>query len=535
MLKFLTFEGGRQVKKAPLRNACMIGPDGNCLWAEIESGGGMITCRKREAGVAALSLQRSVGDCGTLTLQTTLLPDRDEPYILSLELARHRLMLLYNKLEDWGMFDLPDEHAAMLRLELARKLMVAALCAAPTDPAEADRLAGDCLIAAVDGSEELALAHAEVLLNRRRSTGGMPQLPIGCGVGIEPVHERVRNGLAVNFDYVRLPTPWSELAPAEDEYRWGPLDQWVEWATLSRLPIMAGPIISFTPGVMPDWIYIWEDQYAQIRDVLYEHTERLVNRYKHAVAAWNVVSGLHLNAHLPFTFDQILDLTRMAVLLLRKTAPAAQVLVEIRQPFGEYFSRNPRSIPPMMYADLLVQSAVQIDGFVIKIQMGQAVEGQYTRDLMQISHLLDYFSALGVPLHVVVSAPSQPVDETMIAAVDPEKPVDPDCGFWRRPWSPLVQAHWLEAVMQITLSKPFVESVAWHDVIDHPNIELPMSGLVTEDLQPKLAFGRLVSLRRQIVPRTADPAAMSSAANDETAPWTLPEFLKSSDPDTEVQ
>ena len=54
-----------------------------------------------EADTAALALQYRVGNIGEFTLQTCLLPDRDQPYLLCLELARHRVMTLYAKLEDW--------------------------------------------------------------------------------------------------------------------------------------------------------------------------------------------------------------------------------------------------------------------------------------------------------------------------------------------------------------------------------------------------------------------------------------------------
>lgn len=521
MLRFAVYEDARPAREMALRNAYLLGPDGNAIWAEIAFEDGCIVCRKREPGVAALCLLRPAGDCGELTLQTCVLPERDEPYLLNLELARHRLMLLYVKLEDWGMFELAVEHPVLERLELARRLFLAALCAARSKPADAERLAADALVAALDGTEELALSHSEVLLARRRGNGTLPQRPVGCGVSLDQTNERVRGGVAANFDFVWLPTAWRELAPQEGEYRWGPLDAWMEWATHNRLPVVAGPVLNFHPSSLPDWIYIWEDQYEQLRDVLYEHIERVVSRYRGAVATWTVVSGLHVNSHLSFTFDQLLDLTRMATMLVKKLAPSSQVLVELRQPFGEYYSRNPRSIPPMMYVDLLLQSAVQVDGLSVKLLMGQAVDGQYTRDLMQVSHLLDQFAGLGSPLYLTLAAPSHPVDEAMIVSSNTSQPVDPRCGFWRRPWSPLVQAHWIEAMMQVAISKPFVEAVTWHDIIDHPNIELPLSGLVTEELQPKVAFGRLVAWRRAV--KGLPPLAAPPTTGAESPPTTAPE------------
>ena len=86
----------------------------------------------------------------------------------------------------------------------------------------------------------------------------------------------------------------------------------------------------------------------------------------------------------------------------------------------------------------------------------------------------------------------------MIADADSEEPVDANSGHWRRPWSPQVQSHWLEAVFQIALSKPFVEGVSWAVLHDHPAIELPLSGLVGEEMQPKPALKRAFAFRQQV-------------------------------------
>ena len=100
--------------------------------------------------------------------------------------------------------------------------------------------------------------------------------------------------------------------------------------------------------------------------------------------------------------------------------------------------------------------------------------------------MLDQFTGFGKQVFLTVAAPSQPVTEFMIA-VNPalgEHPVDADSGHWRRPWSDVVQGHWLEAVLQIAMSKPYVDAVCWQDLQDHMAIDLPMSGLIDEAGQP---------------------------------------------------
>ncbi len=513
MLKFLVYDQGKPARQKRLRQPYLIGSDFSALRADIQFADGAIVCNKRETGVAAFVSQQPVGECGELSLQTCLLPDRDQPYILNLELARHRLMMVYNKFEDWGMYDLAEDHAVSRRVDKAKKLFIEALCVQTQNPAEADRLAQECLSLSVDASEELALAHAELLLNRRRTVAALPKAPLGCGVNLSQTNERLRSALAGNFDFVAMPLPWRVLAPAEGAYKWDLADQWVEWAVKNRLPIVAGPVVSFESSVLPDWVYIWEHDYETVRDLLYEHAEQVINRYKHAVTAWKIVSGLHVNSHFTFSFDQIMELTRMGCMLAKKLHPQGKVLVEIRQPFGEYYAGNPRSIPPLMYTDLLVQNAVQFDGLSLRIPMGQAMPGQFIRDLMQVSTLLDQYGSFGKSVQVTLGVPSEPVTSLMLHAEHPETPADADCGYWRKPWSALVQSRWLEAAHYIALSKPFVEGVAWCDLSDHAQIDLPLSGLIGEDLQPKPALRRHMAFRKILQSKpTIGPTEPSTTA-----------------------
>ena len=498
MFRFLVFKDGVPAASWPLRNAYMIDSDGNAVRCELSFKSGSVICRKRESGSAALALQYPVGDLGELTIQTCLLPERDEPYLLSLELARHQLMTLYSKMEDWALFDLEQEHPVPRRMERGRSLFIEALSIQEEDPARAECQAAKCLSVILDGCEELALAHSELLLNRRKRSAALPSRSIGCGVGLRQAHNRVRSSLTKNFDFVQLPMPWKHLAPAEGEYNWSVTDDWAQWATQNKVPVVAGPIISFDPRNLPDWLYIWEHDYDTVRDLIYEHVERVVNRYKMHFYAWNVISGLHVNQYFTFNFEQLMDLTRMTTMLAKKIAPSSQIIIELRHPFGEYYAHNQRSIPPLMYADLVAQSGIGFDLFGIRLAMGQAKPGQYTRDLMQMSNLLDRFQPFNKPLHLTVAAPSGPVTGAMLDMPASNEPFDDNSGYWRQPWSELVQSHWLEAALQISISKPMVDAVAWQDLADCTEMDLPLSGLVSEQMKSKGAMRRLSSFRQKL-------------------------------------
>ena len=65
----------------------------------------------------------------------------------------------------------------------------------------------------------------------------------------------------------------------------------------------------------------------------------LDGRYRRAVGAWNVVSGLHAGAAFALSFEQIIELTRMLIAQVKTILPNAKTLVSITHPFGEYHAK----------------------------------------------------------------------------------------------------------------------------------------------------------------------------------------------------
>ncbi|HWB20551.1 MAG TPA: hypothetical protein VG711_09645, partial [Phycisphaerales bacterium] len=165
MLNFAVYDKDGPAGSWQVVNAHLVGAEDAPMRGEVAFEKGLIKCRKRGSQAAALCLQYDAGPMGVLMLQTCLLPDRDRPYVLSVELARHRIKSFIAKSEEWQMFDLAADHPAMVLWEEARRLLTQALVL--EDPLRADRAARSALVRGIDASERLAMAHAEILLHRR--------------------------------------------------------------------------------------------------------------------------------------------------------------------------------------------------------------------------------------------------------------------------------------------------------------------------------------------------------------------------------
>jgi GH35 family endo-1,4-beta-xylanase len=495
MLRFAVYDENGPASDWPLINAHLLGPDDLAIQGKIAFKSGRIHCRNVSGRACALCLQYPTGRMGTLMLQTCLLPNRAEPYLLSIELARHRIKMFIAKSEEWQMFDLSPEHGAMRHWETARQLLTQAMTA--DNPLEADQAARQSLNEAIEATERLAVAHAEVLLHRR--FGARPASSATLGVRIWPGRDgkQLRELVAANFDLVVMPMRWRQLEIEEGAYNWDPYDRWIDWAHREGKPIIAGPLVDFSKAALPDWMYVWQHDYETCRDLVYEYADRVVDRYRNVVGMWNVASGLNINDNFRFSPQQMLDLVRMATLLVRQKRRGARTMVELRQPFGEHGAAKHESTPPLIFIDRLVQEGIKFDAVGVQMLIGQKDGGLACRDMMQISSLLDRFFLLERP--VIVSAMGVP-----------SEPIDPRGGTWRGPWTPDRQARWISRAFAAAMSKPFVESVFWADLYDHPEADLAAAGLISENGQPKPGFSRLVGMRRRLRKplgpmRVADP------------------------------
>jgi hypothetical protein len=509
---FAVFDEEGPARAFTLRQAYLLGADGAAVvGGEIDFHEGLVRCERRSKGSTALAIQWDCGAPGVFTLETCLLPEREQPYLLSLELARKRIMQFFVKLEEWGLVELPPDDPAIVVFEEARQAFTKALCAdrgpGGAYTPEQDALARRAVSLAVDAGERLALRNARVQLGRRLRLPGFrpPQAPpaldlgppnVGCAIFTDHFSEPLRAVVNDSFDFINLPMRWSEVEPEEDKHAFARLDKWMDWASrTAHKPVVAGPVIDFRPRCTPDWLYVWENDYDTLRELVYEHFKTLIARYKKAVNVWTVCSGLNVNANFTLSLEQIIDLTRLSVLIVRKLHPQARVIVEISQPFGEYSATNPQSLSPLMYAELLFQAGVSIDAIGLRIEMGDSEPGRATRDLMQIAELIDRFGVFEKPLAVTaLGAPSEPPAESTLGA---DRRYDP--GHWRSAWSDRVQADWLARAIAVCFSKPHVASVCWQELCDKPiDCETPFGALVKQSGHPKPSLKRIGEVRRRL-------------------------------------
>lgn len=491
-IRYEIFRDGQRVNDFPLVSPMAIAPESVPVPTEVVFRDGVLRVGPTDQAAGAALLWDS-GSAGEYVLETTRLVARGRPHNLNVELARFRLMRMLQKLEDWGLFDLPAAQPFVLKLRDLQKRFGTALEVLADGPA-ASKIADGVLADALALGEELALFAADQVLAKRKNQNAFARYVFGCRVDWTRRSQRTKDLMADHFDYAVLPMTWKLLQPKEDAFDTAALDEWVEFLTRRRVPIIAGPVIDLGEDAMPDWAYIWENDVDVLRDLMVDFVRKMVTRYRRAVAVWNVVGGLHANSIPGLGFEQTIELTRLLVAQVKSMLPQARTLVTIRDPFGEHHATKSPGVPPMLYADTVAQAGVNCDGFGLEIECGVPKVGGYTRDLFQLSCVLDKLSGTGKPVYVTaIGAPSRytpdPGDRSE-GRLDPSR-----AGRWRGPWTPESQADWFESVAKIALGKAFVESVSWGNLGD-ANATIPGGGLLDEMLQPKPALERLKVLKQ---------------------------------------
>jgi len=487
-------DGIRQSRFEPVA-ATAIGPEGIPIPGEVFFDDGLLIINRKDDHATGVSLMWDCGPLGAFHLDTTRLPPRQQPYVLNVELARSRLMKIVQKQEDWNLFDFPKAEKFTGQFSTAQNLFAESL-GRLNEPAEASKLADQALALALDLSEELSAFHGELLLSRRRASNSFVKHIFGCRIDTQVPNERYKELASSQFDYVVLPMSWKRLQPQEHSFDTAAVDEWVEMLSRKRVPTIAGPLVRFDPEHVPDWMVIWEHDFDMIRELAYDYVQKVVNRYRRAVSAWNVSAALQTNAAFTLTFEQVIELTRMLVSQVKTMIPSARTLVTVSHPFGEYHAHGRAAVPPMLYAEMLSQSGINFEAFALEIEMGVPAPGMFVRDIFQLSSLLDKFSTLGRP--VFLTAVGVPSRQTPDPGDSSEGRLNPSlAGRWRRPWDPQLQAEWMEAIYQVALSKPFVESIAWANLADIRQT-LPGGGLLDDTLQPKPSYAKLLQMREKV-------------------------------------
>jgi hypothetical protein len=448
---------------------------------------GLLSLRQEKDQSGFLSAPWDIPAAGRVMGSTATLMEGSKPYRFLVELARGKVNQVRSQLADWrhvglSVPDAVEEHVRKATAAFGRAVL-------ETDPAAAERHAGEALQLAYEAAEALVFLYTEQLFAYRRERGERFDSLLGCRFTDVP-DGAAEDASRQTFTAACVPLTWGGVEAQEANYNWEASDRVVEWALQRDLVPTAGPLIDFSGRGLPDWLRTWEGDLPSLASFMSDYVETAVNRYRNRIRRWVICTGSNSSTALGLSEDDQVRLTHRLAEAALGIDQDLEVVVGISQPWGEYLTAEYFQYSPFVFADTLLRAGLPLAGFELEWHMAAAPRGTYCRDPLEASRLLDLFGVLGCPLQVALSYPSAPGRDPL---ADPGAIAD-GAGHWHG-LSLLAQAEWAETFASLALAKGYVAGVTWDHLSDAAPHHFPHAGLIDAAGARKPAFDRLRIIR----------------------------------------
>jgi hypothetical protein len=445
-----------------------------------------------------LVLQRAVSDSGNLylpwpiegrgwlTLSTGSLVEQAQPYLLPLELARGTVSQLRNQLADWQMIGLiPPEGIAAKVAEAVRCLSQAVV--RQDAPPAAAQLSEAAIRIALDASDAVTAAYVEQALTARSRGGGKINTMLAGDLGNAPLDDATAGQFLAAFNAANVPVGWREVEAVEGRFAWAVADAQIEWCRARGLKVCAGPLVQLDHRGLPDWLCLWEGDFDSVLAFVTEFVRSTVIRYRGKIDVWQCASRINTAEVLKLTEEEKLRLAARTMELVHSLDPKAATVVSFDQPWAEYMARRDTDFPPLHLADALIRAGLDLRGLVLEVNVGYHPGGTLPRTLLEFSRQLDYWSMLGLPLAISLTAPSAGDADPLAARATRVSPGT---------WNVKTQQAWIARYLPLILAKSYVQGVLWSQLRDDQPHDFPHGGLFDRQGRPKPALRTLASIRQ---------------------------------------
>jgi hypothetical protein len=482
-------------------DAYISGADGRVFATQVEVSGNLITCRRSLNESGRLHVGWPVEGFGRPVVSTASLPEREEPYLLPLELARGKIAQLRDQISAWelGGMTIPDEFREPFRAA-QRTFREASI--GQKQPALASELCARSLASAFEAAEIGVNSYAAQRLAARRKRSTQPSAALGCSLGQWSPTNDLMPAFRDSFAAALIPAEWKCVAPSADDQDWQPVDAQVEWALANRLLPYGGPLLDLSAQGLPAWLESWGGDLPNLQSLMCDYVETAVGRYAGRVRNWIVCADANTGGALGLSEESRLWLIARALEVVRQVDDEVQVMIRVEQPWGEYQARGIHRLAPLQFVDALLRAGIGLSGVDLELAVGFRSRGSAPRDLLELSRLLDVWSLLGIPLSVTLACPSESelVDPLASTAVE----IDRDRS--RAKWSESAQSAWIDHLLPVLMAKQAVVGVFWTHLSDQVPHEFSHAGLLRANGTSKPALGCFAGHRGASAETDSDPS-----------------------------
>ena len=394
------------VEQQRLRRCYMVGMEGIAWERELRISEKMLIIDRSTHESGKLFAPWLRVDGVEVILSTSNLREQEAEYHLEVELARGTLNRLRNYLANRDQhFELSVAYQSLLD-QSQQSFMNAVL---PTDDRESSQgHAADSIETALELIELVLLEDAGHAVEVRYQAGGIKPL-IGIEMSTVPESEQSQQQIDETFNTVTIPFNWRTLSPDTDKFNFDEIDSPLHWALQHDKKIIAGPLVRLTDESIPEWMYLWENDFTAFQNYLVNYVSEITQRYKGRVHVWHCAAGLNSTTGLRFSEEQVVRIAVDVVETIRRIDNKTPIVMSFDMPWGGYAADRRTDLSPLQFAEALVRGDIGLNGIGLELNFGDGPHECGLHDCLAINTLMNRWSQLQLPLVLSVSTENKPI------------------------------------------------------------------------------------------------------------------------------
>ncbi|MDO4573989.1 MAG: hypothetical protein Q4D98_02110 [Planctomycetia bacterium] len=542
-----------------LRAVHLTGLDSTVVPVEAVLDGNRLTVTFPQVDNVRLNIPWTIPGIGHALIPTGTLLIREEPYYLSLELARGLCVFVRNQAADWEVLGLQpsEEFQKMIRQAGQTLSQAATMVYGKTELLpEADALANQSMQLSSRASQVLVRGYLERVLCLRKMTrqsqtvaaqmsrerndlGGafdeddvaslmsqLDQKEPSATVVLDDEEDDVLFSSSDTAVHVVEPLPPKlvgvrlDYKPLESEVKqlffrtfnsvtidlsWEKIDEnpdivadyqkQMEWCYSNGFSVVAGPILNFFPQHIPPVLQRHKGNFGAICELVRQYVELVVKSFRSRVSTWIATSRVNSFFPLGLTALQQLELTAQIISWIREFQPTAEIITAFDQPWGENVFPKP----------------IGAAGNGMEVLPPNVCAEILLRSKLRLAGIQLEFNVGYLDRSTYDRPPvlwSRMIDRWSCfniplylsfrvpsACEDDPKACIPSPPVWKG-WTPRQQAFWASTVLPLLLAKPYVYGIDWLVFRDYRPHDYPHAGLITSEGRVKKTQDILSQLQK---------------------------------------
>lgn len=433
---------------------------------------------------------------GYRTLNTCSLRPIDQPHLLPLELARGSCFRARVQSDIWERSGLTLSSSFQESLAEGS----AHFLDAAQQRSDADR-SSESAVRAIEVLEKAIIDLGESYATQSISYRKQQEPQIGtllasAVIPPSPTTSPLASQFCSAFNSAAVRMNWANIETDSGRYDFDATEATVRWCTANGIRVLAGPLIDFRDRLMPEWLFLLEDDFDGFLKAVAQYVERVVVRFRGSVQLWNCAAGLNTPGPLDLDDEQVMRLAVTILQTVRRNDPQTPAVMSFDQPFGEYLAKHREGISPLHFADAIARSGLGMVGLGLDFRINYRQEATLPRSTVDFGQMIDRWSTLGMPLLVQLSVPARSGPDPL--ASNPQEPLVQPTSESANAALPDQMAI-AAPLIRTLLAKHIVHGIVWDNWSDaEPHLHTH-SGLIDSGGTPRPLLDYLVQLRRDFL------------------------------------